>query len=327
MIDFSWPKELGIVDWSYTEELGPLSYEHYLKWLSDGKHGSLSYLEGERADKRKNLDNVFPGCQSAIVFLFSYAEQKYTIEQESLGDAKIASYVTSFGGLDYHYILKDRLNKISQILKDKFPQLESMPSLDVLPVLERDLAVRSGLGWFGKNSMMIHRSEGSFTMIGALLLNQKLPLKARAIETDHCGQCRACADACPTLAIDLETRTLKADLCVSTYTIEVFKDATPPSGYENMQEIYGCDICQDVCPWNKRWLRERLKLGALSRFDWSGLESLKEIFLAGTFSQVVKRLESIGVREFKRLFKGTPLERTGRNGLLKNLLHKKDVQR
>lgn len=323
----NWPNDLGIVDWSYTEELGPLSYEHYLNWLKAGNNGPLTYLEGERADKRKSLDEVFPGCQSAIVFLFSYAEKKYALEQENLGEAKIASYVTSFDGLDYHYVLRERLEKIAQSLKEQYPNLEAMPSLDILPVLERDLALRSGLGWFGKNSMLIHREHGSFTMIGALLLNQKLELPTRAIETDHCGQCRACADACPTDAIDLESRTLKANLCVSTYTIELFKDAPAPAGYEGMQEIYGCDICQDVCPWNKRWLRERLKSGALKPFDWNGLERLRDTFLIGTFSQVVERLEVIGVREFKRLFKGTPLERTGRNGLLKNLLHKKGSKR
>src|SRR5690606_36367541 len=160
------------VDWSYTEELGPLSYDHYLNWLKEGKHGPLSYLEGERADKRKSLDEVFPGCQSAIVFLFSYAEKKYALEQENLGEAKIASYVTSFDGLDYHYVLRERLEKIATELKQQYPDLEAMPSLDVLPVLGRDLALRSGLGWFGKNSMLIHREHGSFTMIGALLLNQ-----------------------------------------------------------------------------------------------------------------------------------------------------------
>lgn len=324
MFEARWLKELGIVDWGYTDQLSPLSYEHYLKWLNDKKNGSLSYLEGERADKRLSLEKVFPDCQSALVFLFSYAEEKYSLEQEELGEAKIASYVTSFGGLDYHHVIKERLEKISANLKDRFSGLEVMSSLDVLPVLERDLAVRAGLGWFGKNSMLIHKQHGSFTMIGALLLNQKLEEPTRELETDHCGQCRACIEACPTLAIDPNTRTLKADLCVSTYTIEVFKDAAPPAGYENMAEIFGCDLCQDVCPWNKRWLRERLKKGTLKAFNWEGLGTIKEVFLNGTMAQIAARLKGMGVREFRRLFKGTPLERTGRNGLLKNLLHKKE---
>lgn len=325
MFNQSLLEELGIVDWGYTDQLEPLSYQKYQAWLQENKHHPLTYLEGERADKRDHLKNVFPECESALVFLFSYAEKKYAIEQEELGEAKIASYVTSFEGLDYHHIIKERLEKISRELISKNPGLKTMPALDVLPVLERDLALRAGLGWFGKNSMLIHQSEGSFTMIGALLLNQKLPLTKRAMETDHCGQCTACADACPTLAIDLETRTLKADQCVSTYTIEVFKDELPPKGYELMSEIFGCDICQDVCPWNKRWLRQRLKQGTLPRFNWSGLERIREVFLVGTMTQVLSRVQALGVREFKRLFKSTPLERTGKNGLLKNILHKKDA--
>lgn len=323
MLDENFLQSLGIVDWGYTADLEPLSYQKYLTWLGQNKHEPLSYLEGERADKRQNLNLVYPECRSALVFLFSYAEDKYALEQEELGEAKIASYVTSFEGLDYHFVIRERLEKISQQLKLKYPDLKTKPSLDVLPVLERDLALRAGLGWFGKNSMMINRSAGSFTMIGALLLNQEIDIETKSVETDHCGQCRACADACPTLAIDLETRTLKADLCVATYTIEIFKDAKPPEGYQDMAEIYGCDICQDVCPWNKRWLRQRLKRGALKAFDWKGLELIRDTFLVGSMTQVAERLKALGVREFKRLFKATPLERTGKNGLLKNLLHKK----
>ncbi len=322
-MDASLLQSLGVVDWGYTEDLSPISYEHYLQWLEDGHHGSLSYLCDERAEKRKHLQEVFPACQSAVVFLFSYAEKKYAVEQEKLGEAKIAGYVTSFAGVDYHFLLRQHLETIATSLQQHYPSLVAKPSLDVLPVLERDLAVRAGLGWFGKNSMLIHRREGSFTMIGALLLDQKLDLPERPLEVDHCGQCRACVEACPTIAIDEKTRTLKADLCVSTYTIEVFKDAPAPKGYEDMQEIFGCDICQDVCPWNKHWLRERLKKSPLPQFDWAGLEMVRDTFLVGTFKDVAARITQLGVREFKRLFAATPLARTGRNGMLKNLLHKR----
>lgn len=320
-------KELGIVDWGYTEELTPLSYDKYLEWLKRGDHGALAYLGDERADKRQSLKEVFPNCKSALVFLFNYAESKYSLENENLGEAKIASYVTAFEGHDYHFVLKERLEKIISSLKNEYPSLDARVALDVLPVLERDLALRSGLGWFGKNSMLIHRAHGSFNMIGSILLDRKFDFKQTQMETDHCGQCRACADACPTQAIDLETRTLKANLCVSTYTIELFKDAPAPKGFEQMQEIYGCDICQDVCPWNKRWLRERLKKGALPVFNWKGLETIKETFLIGNFSDIIKRLNQLGVREFKRLFASTPLARTGKHGMLKNLLHKKRSER
>src|SRR5690606_35553704 len=117
----------------------------------------------------------------------------------------------------------------------------------------------------------------------------------------------ACVDACPTDAIDFKTRTLKANQCISTFTIELFKDAPAPVGYADSKEIFGCDICQDVCPWNKRWLRERLKMGALRAFSWPGLELIKSTFLERSFASVRERLERLGVREFKRLFKRTAL--------------------
>src|SRR5690606_37580433 len=134
----------------------PLSFDHYLNWLNDKKHGPLNYLADERAQKRKNLREVFPECQSALVFLFDYAEKKYALENEELGEAKIASYVMAYDGIDYHYVIRERLEKIAQTLARDLPQLKWQFALDVQPVLERDLALRSGLGWFGRNSMLIH---------------------------------------------------------------------------------------------------------------------------------------------------------------------------
>lgn len=326
--------QYGIVDVGLTTSAIPYTLSHYNEWVENKKHGPLTYLEGERQNKRQDLRHYFEEFQSSLVFLFSYAESKKALdafyESDDSNGKKIAGYVLGFGGVDYHFEVKARLEEIRNKLQELDPELKIELSLDIQPVLERDLALRAGIGWFGKNSMLINKEHGSFVIIGSLLLNKNLShiVSEKKMETDHCGQCTRCIDACPTNAIEIDSRVLIANKCISTFTIELFKEAAAPEGMDKAQgEIFGCDICQDVCPWNKRWLRERLKLGALARFDWSGLESLKEIFLTGTFSQVVKRLEAIGVREFKRLFKGTPLERTGRNGLLKNLLHKKGMQR
>ena len=233
---------------------------------------------------------------------------------------KIASYVLGFEGVDYHYNLKESLESIGRELQGLDPELEFKLSLDTQPILERDLAFRAGLGWFGKNSMFISKSEGSFFILGSLLLSKDYTLPERDVETDHCGQCTKCADACPTDAIDLDTRTLISNKCISTYTIETFKDVgEAPQGMENSNgEIFGCDICQEVCPWNKRLLR----VGKVKPFEGDLSEhevKVRSYFLERPISEILDDLSSLSNRGFQRLFRSTPIERTGRVGLLKNI--------
>ena len=208
-----------------------------------------------------------------------------------------------------------------------YPNLEAKFSLDTQPILERDLAYRAGLGWFGKNSMFINKSKGSFFIIGSLLLSEKLPLSKLKNEVDHCGQCTACIDSCPTQAIDPKTRTILTQKCISTYTIELFKDGTtPPIGFiPGASEIFGCDICQDVCPWNKRVFRNYSKINNFKEHEFSKeKESLiSGFFLKKPLEEIIKKLKGMSNRGFKKQFKGTPIERTGRVGLLKNLKNSK----
>ena len=184
-------------------------------------------------------------------------------------------------------------------------------AVDTWPILERDFAYQAGLGWFGKNSMILSRNYGSYFMLGMLLLDSKLDLAKKELSPDHCGKCRACIDACPTNAIIEDKRTLDAEKCISTFTIEHFKDVPAPKGYKNSDYIFGCDICQDVCPWSKK---------SLLPFDKAKNNSnLKQKI---EDKELRSYLESISNREFRRVFKNTPLERTGRLGLLKNLKRK-----
>ena len=258
----SFLKQYRIVDWGYTENPKPLSFDRYETWVGQDGHGPLGYLADERKEKRKDIRHFFPEFQSALVFLFSYAEEKASLEKFYREDPeanglKMASYSLGFEGLDYHHVLRDSLKSISEKIHSLYPEATFSHSLDIQPVLERDLAARAGLGWFGKNSMFISRREGSFVMLGSLFLSIKLPLKEGELEADHCGNCTRCIDLCPTEAIDPLTRTLRTEQCISTYTIELFKDEkTPPAGMEKAKgEIFGCDICQDVCPWNKKPLQ------------------------------------------------------------------------
>lgn len=302
---------LGVLDWGYTEEPVPHSLSHYESWANENKHGPLGYLNDHRRHLRRDLRHVYPEFQSALVFLFSYQEtKKWMLENQKY---EIAAYALGFEGDDYHRALKEKLIKILEQLND--PELGYFFSLDAQPVLERDLAYRAGLGWFGKNSMLIHQKAGSYFIIGSILLNKKLPLATGKIDVDHCGQCTACADACPTDAIDVETRTLKASDCISTFTIELFKDATPPVGFDKSRgEIFGCDICQDVCPWNRKPLEQvdaRLSLKPQYEFVRNLVYGPKDKLHDLIFSDTN--------RGFKKKLFGTPLDRPGREGWLKNL--------
>lgn len=317
---------LGILDWNVTSHKKPVSYDHFSAWVKRDAHQPLHYLADERAQKRASLANVFPEHQSAFVFLFSYAHvskflQEFYQSEESNG-LKIASYVMGYEGMDYHIVLLEKLKQIQQELQAKFPQAKFQHTLDIQPVLERDLAYQAGLGWFGKNSMLIHRQYGSFFIIGSLLSDIPLPALAEpVVETDHCGNCTECIDLCPTDAIDPVTRTLIGNKCISTYTIEVFHPdrMEPPTKMEHAQgEIYGCDICQDVCPWNKKYLKQ-LEAKSLSEVIPSDQREVFEFFLSRPMEQLYAEVSGMSNKQFEKRFKRTPLARTRRTGVLKNI--------
>jgi epoxyqueuosine reductase len=317
-----WLKDFDVVDYGYTEESKPLTLQEYNQWVSQNKHGPLSYLEGERQEKRQDLKNHWSEFQSAMVFLFSYHPAHFELQElmkhdPSWNGLKVASYTLGFEGGDYHNYLRTKLEGIGKRLKDEY-DLEFQLTLDTHPVLERDLAMRSGLGWFGKNSMLINRKGGSFFIIGSLLLNQKINLEQKNYETDHCGQCTRCVDACPTQAIDPVTRTITANDCISTFTIEQFKLDTIPSEKMNLTQgtIFGCDICQDVCPWNKRVDREK----KFPRLNWSPEQKkILDFFMLRPVSELHADLEKMSGGEFGRFFDKTSFSRSGKRGLLKNI--------
>lgn len=311
MISAKLLKKFKIVELGYTEQPEAETFDIYQKWVEEDYQGPLKYLSDERKDKRKSLKEIFPEFQSALVLLFDYSSDKKLLNQLH-GDLKFGSYAFGFEGEDYHYWIDRALNEIARELKQENFKI----CVDTAPVLERDLAKRAGLGWVGKNSMLIHKRHGSYVMIGSLLLSQKLEIETKAIEPDHCGTCTACLDSCPTDAI-LDNRTINARQCISTYTIELFKEDqnAVPEGYpDNNSHFFGCDICQEVCPWNSK---------PLSRADIPELNDkqklIHEFFLNKSPKEVEEELNQMSNREYKKIFKGTSFERTGRLGILKNL--------
>lgn len=318
-----------IVDFGIVEGPRPVSYDRYRSWLAAGQSKPLTYLEDHRSHLREDLRRIFPPFQSGIVFLFSYSEYKFGLDEfyksKDSNGKKMASYVFACGGEDYHLKLNSSLSEIAQSLKEAMPEMETMISLDIHPVLERDLAYRAGLGWFGKNSMLISKKHGSFCMIGSILTSCPPAIwesDVRKMEVDHCGQCVSCVESCPTQAINIEARTIIASQCISTYTIEIFKQAEAPRGMsDRTAEVFGCDICQDVCPWNKRLLR--VKNIKKDPFGSEYALLIKNFFLDRRATEIVADLKVMSNREFKRKFQFTALERTGKMGILKNFIHAK----
>jgi len=221
----------------------PESLASYRRWLEAGLHGSMQYLEGEGARLRADARLPHPGATHAIVVAASYGGSEPS--------GPVARYAR---GDDYHELLRERLRALHRWIESQVGHaVNARPYVDSSPILERDLAQRAGLGWFGKNTMLITPRAGSFVFIASLFV--ELDLEASApFEADRCGRCTRCLDACPTGALP-EPRVLDATRCISYLTIEHRADI-PAALRERMGGLlYGCDICNDVCPWNQRFAR------------------------------------------------------------------------
>ena len=272
--------------------LGPAgTFPSFERWLSQGLAGEMAWLRRDAALRR---DTRLPhrGARSAIVVALDYGGRQ--------APGTLARYAR---GRDYHMVMKDRLRSLLQWLEaEAGTRVSGRPYVDTAPILERDLARQAGLGWFGKNTLLIHPRRGSFLFLGALFVDLELEPDPPFAE-EHCGTCRRCIDACPTAAIG-EEGVLDATRCISYLTIE--KRGTIPVEWRRSigTLVYGCDICQDVCPWNVRFASEardpELTTGSLE-----GSPDPVELL----------RMDSVG---FQRRFGGTAVTRAGRQGLSRN---------
>ena len=319
--------ELDILDYGYTEDSIAASFDGYKSWVEKNHHGSLKYLEGEKLDKRQDIKKYYSEFKSAFVFLFDYSTEKRALEKfyksSKSNGFKMGSYTLIDNGEDYHLSIRRKLQHLGEQLKALRPDLNFLYALDTQPILDRDLAYRAGLGWFGKNSMLINKKYGSFFLIGSLLCDQQFEHSIKIIDTDHCGNCTACVQACPTLAIDPETRTVEVDKCIPYFTIELFKDEyNPPSGYNEMDEIFGCDICQDVCPWNRKILAS-CENSEIARNGVELNQDIKTFFLEQSMDEITTELKGMSKKGYRKKFLNSSFERTGRDGILKNLKYKK----
>ena len=210
------------------------------KWLNNGYHGKMKWMENH-FEKRINPTKLVPDSKSVISILYNYYPETNFDDQK----LKISKYAY---GKDYHFVIKNKLKEFMSLIQDEIGQVSGRVFVDSAPVLDRAWAAKSGLGWIGKNSMLITKQKGSFYFIAEIIID--LELTPDNPTTDHCGSCRACIDACPTDAI-IDNKVINSNKCISYLTIEL-KEQIPSSFKDKMEGwAFGCDICQDVCPWNK----------------------------------------------------------------------------
>ena len=209
-------------------------------WLQKGMHGEMSYMENH-FDKRLDPRKLVPGAKSVVSLLYNY----YPAHKQRGDTYKISKYAY---GQDYHKVLKSKLRELLDFIRDQIGEVDGRVFVDSAPVLDKAWAAKSGLGWIGKHSNLLTKEVGSFYFIAELILD--LELQADGPVTDHCGTCTACIDACPTEAI-VKPYVVDGSRCISYYTIEL-KNEFPQDLKASFEDwVFGCDICQDVCPWNR----------------------------------------------------------------------------
>lgn len=312
--------EAGVVALPHAQEVRDAA--RFTEWLGAGRAGTMQYLartsdEGEPVRARAAIP--FPWARSAIVCAMNYhGAQLRSTDPAPAGAGWIARYAWSSQILpgragadgerrpsDYHKVLLKRLRALEAKLHERYGEFESRAYVDTGPVVERSLAVAAGLGWQGKNTCLIHPKQGSYTFLAVLLTSLDVAPDARTIAPipDRCGSCRRCLDACPTNAL-ITPYAMDARLCISYLTIE-HRGPVEPHLMEQMgRQVFGCDICQDVCPWNRK----------------APIGTAPDLAARGELvNPALEWLGSLDEQAFEKNFNGSPVRRAGFHGLLRNV--------
>ncbi|MFH4968524.1 tRNA epoxyqueuosine(34) reductase QueG [Gaetbulibacter sp. M240] len=269
------------------------------RWLKNNAHGEMTYMENH-FDKRLDPTKLVEGSKSVVSLLLNYFP---TEEQKDKSAPKLSKYAY---GNDYHFVIKDKLKSLLQFVQDEIGEVHGRAFVDSAPVLDKAWAAKSGLGWIGKHSNLLTQKVGSFYFIAELVIDLELDYDAPV--TDHCGSCTACIDACPTEAI-IEPYVVDGSKCISYLTIEL-KDNIPTEFKGKMDNwMFGCDVCQDVCPWN--------------RFSKSHREPLFNPH-PELLDMTKKDWEEITEDTFKKVFKKSAVKRAKFSGLKSNINFLKD---
>jgi epoxyqueuosine reductase len=238
--------------------------EFFRRWLDDGRQGTMEYL-AKRFEERTDPRVYFPGTRSIICVAMNYYTE---LQPAREGEGRVARYAL---GNDYHDYIKDRLFALADWVRTQVPEAQTRVGVDTAPVMEKELAARAGIGWMGKNTLVINPSIGSYVLLGEILTTLELP--ADDPIADRCGSCTRCIDACPTGALDHPYQ-LDATKCISYLTIEHRGEISAELQSKTGDWLFGCDICQDVCPWNRKVegnddveIRPRFATGGISLSD------------------------------------------------------------
>lgn len=264
-------------------------------WLSKGFHGGMAYME-KHFDLRVDPGKLLPGARSVITLLKNYFPE----EEQAAGLPRISKYAY---GKDYHDLIRGQLNQFLERIREQVGDFQGRGFVDSAPVLERAWARESGLGWIGKNGNLINKEQGSFFFIATLITDLDL-LYDEPFAKDYCGTCTRCIDACPTEAI-LPDRTVDGSRCISYFTIEL-KELMIPAEMNGKSGnwIFGCDTCQDVCPWNR----------FSTPHQEPGLDPLPGILQLSTSDW-----EEMTEESFRKIFKDSPVRRSKFSGIRRNL--------
>ena len=291
----------------------PPGYPSFLDWLAKGYAGEMSYME-RRKEAYAHPSGVLPAAKSVVMLGMNYlvrdegrgtsgeGEVRGSSQLSTLNsqlDARVASYAR--GSVDYHDLIRDRLKSLANFLHEQVPGCKTRGVVDTAPLLERDFARLAGLGWFGKNTLLINKRAGSFLFLAGLLTDVVFEYD-EPHEKQHCGTCTRCLDACPTEAFP-EPGVLDATKCISYLTIELKGPIPEPLRQGIGDWLFGCDICQDVCPWNRK----------AKSTEEPAFETVSDLSPAD--AAMILRMSR---DEFTARFKGTPLFRPGYAGLLRN---------
>ncbi len=232
--------KVGIVPAAALTEEG----EELGEWLARGFHGQMSYM-ARNSEQRSDPRLLMPSAKSVVCVALNYYRPEQHVDSPDTG--KISRYAW---GDDYHDVLRDKLKALLEWIRERAPEVEGKACVDTSPMMDKAWAVRAGLGWIGKHTNLITKEYGSWVFLGELLLSIELDYDS-LIEPDHCGRCTACIDACPTRAI-IAPYQLDATRCISYGTIELKDEELPEPIGSNLETwVFGCDICQDVCPWSR----------------------------------------------------------------------------
>src|SRR3990172_591620 len=274
--------------------------QFYKEWLARGFAGEMKYMEKE-PEKRENIRKILPDARSVVSCGLNYnTNYPYSMNETDQEKGWISRYAW---GDDYHDIMKKKLQILLESIKANSPQeIKARVYVDTGPVLERVYGKYSGIGWFGKNTCLINQKVGSWIFVGEIITNIELDYDNTA--PDRCGTCIRCIDACPTGAL-LEPYVLDSRRCISYLTIE-YRGMIPLEHRDKTgNNIFGCDICQDVCPWNRR-----------AKVTDESLFKPRD----GLYNPDLASLSQITEEDFRRVFKGNPIKRAKRNGLLRNIV-------